>query len=65
MDEDNVNENLVEQLGYQFDSFLDEGNIEGCRKVIAEIKELDVLSAQLLEAELLNLPISHFRYGNI
>jgi hypothetical protein len=65
MDEDNVNENLVEQLGYSFDEFHDEGNYAGCKKVIEIVKELDVLSGKLLEAELLNTPINSFRYGNI
>ena len=67
MDEQNIKEGdnteLVEQLGYSFDEYLDAGNYQGCKSVIEQVRDLDILSAKLLEAELLELPVSLFRYG--
>ena len=62
MDEKNTNENIVENFYLIFDEFLDEGNFEGCKKVIAEVRDLDVLAAKLLESELLALPVTHFQH---
>ena len=58
--EKDINQNIVENLTMVFDEAIDTGNIEQARKAIAEIKDLDVLQAKVLENELLNLPVSHF-----
>ena len=60
MDEKETNAEWVEQLGYIFDEYLDEGNYEKCREVIEEIREFDTLAAKLLEAEMMNVPIYEY-----
>ncbi len=55
------NETLVEQMRYSFDEAIDRGDIEEARKIIEYVKDFDVLSAKILEAELLDQPISNFK----
>lgn len=48
------------QLETAFDEAKLDGNIELCRKIIAEVKDIHFLSGKVLEAELLDSPLSKF-----
>lgn len=58
--ENTKNEEVIEQLEYCFSEALDKGNIEEARSIIAHVKDLDIFSAKVLEAELLDAPLSNF-----
>lgn len=60
--EDTKNEEVIEQLEYCFSEALEKGNIEEARSIIAHVKDLDVFSAKVLEAELLDTPLSNFTH---
>ena len=55
-----INEEVLEQLETAFDEAKTEGNIELCRKIIAEVKDIHFLSGKVLETELLDAPLSNF-----
>jgi hypothetical protein len=55
-----INDEVLSQLETAFDEAKEEGNIELCRKIIAEVKDLDVFSAKVLETEMLDAPLSNF-----
>ena len=61
MDEYKTNENILEQLSLSFDEALLTGNIEQCRKIIAEMKDLSPDDSYALEEALLDMPISNFK----
>ena len=56
MDEQNIKEGdnteLVEQYGLMFDEYLSEGNLEKCRKIIEEVRQLSEVDAWSLQQEL-------------
>lgn len=55
-----INEDVLVQLETAFDEAKLDGNIELCRKIITEVKDIHFLSAKVLEAELLDSPLSNF-----
>jgi len=61
MDEKDTNANLVEQYTMLFDEMLEQGNVEKCRALIAEIKDLDSAQAAVLEFELYDSPIIYLK----
>ena len=60
-DEKDTNNNLIEQMGIAYTEALEAGNIEQCRAIIAEIKNMDTFVAKTLEFELLDTPIINFK----
>lgn len=58
--EDTKNEEVLAQLGYSFDEAIEDGNIEEARAIISIVKDIDVFSAKVLEAELMDAPLSNF-----
>lgn len=54
------NDNVLEQLEVAFSEAIDEGNIEEARAIIVHVKDIDVFSAKVLEATLLDTPLSKF-----
>lgn len=54
------NDNVLEQLEVAFNEAIDEGNIEEARAIIVHVKDIDVFSAKVLEAALLDTPLSKF-----
>ena len=56
------NDTWIEQMQYAFDDAIDEGDIESARAIIEQVKDFDVLSAKILESELLDTPIKQFTH---
>lgn len=54
------NTEVLTQLEVAFSEAIDRGDLEEARAIIVHVKDLDVFSAKVLEAELLDQPLSKF-----
>jgi len=56
MDEENIKEgdntDLLEQYGLSFDEYLSEGNLEKCREIINQVREISEEDAWSLQQDL-------------